>query len=165
MLVNLNQHREIVGTFDNRNYYHKLTLTLGQPCQNTFFLNWFPFWNISFLLVLLITVFLTLKYNSYRSNKRFHTLSFLVTIITIWSLTWLYSFVILLSADFELKPGPRHASNSIPICISTIYLWYLNNILSNIPAMKAVVFPSTTKRFCLCVFSLFNTCKNVSISN
>ena len=125
MLVNPNQYRGIVGTYDNHNYYHKLTLSLGQPCQNTFFLNCgFPFCNISFLLVLLITVFLTLKYNSYRSNKRLHTLSFLVTIITIWSLTWLYSLLILLSADadVELILGPKSASTSISICISTIYL-------------------------------------------
>ena len=62
-------------------YYHKLTLSLGQPCQNTIFLKCaFPFCNISFLFVLLIAVFLTLKSNSYRSTKHFHTLSFLVTI-------------------------------------------------------------------------------------
>ena len=67
--------------------------------------------------VLLITVFLTLKSNSYRSTKHFHTLFFLVTIITIWSLPWLYSLLILLSADAELNPGPKRASTSnISIC-------------------------------------------------
>ena len=107
MPVNLNQYRGTVGTFNNRNYYHKSTLSLGRPCQNTFFLDCaFPFSNISLLFVLLITVFLTLKSNSYRSTKHFHTLSFLVTIITIWSLPWLHGLLILLSADVELKPGP-----------------------------------------------------------
>ena len=64
------------------NYYHKWTLSLGQPCQNTFFLNCnFPLCNISFLFVLLISVFLTLKSNSYGSTKHLHILSFLVAII------------------------------------------------------------------------------------
>ena len=118
MLVNLNQYRGTVGTFNNRNYYHKSTLSLGRPCQNTFFLNCaLPFSNISLLFLLLITVFLTLKSNSYRSTKHFHTLSFLVTIITIWSLPWLYSLLILLSADVKLNPRPKSASTSnISIC-------------------------------------------------
>ena len=96
MLVNLSQYRGLVGTFNNRNYYHKSTLSLGRSCQNTFFLNCaFTFCNISCLFALLVTVFLTLKSNSYRSTIYFHTLSFLVTIITIWSLLWLYSLLIL----------------------------------------------------------------------
>ena len=125
MPVNLKQYQGTVGTFNNRNYYHKSTLSLGRPCQNTFFLNCaFPFCNISLLFVLLITVFLTLKSNSYRSTKHFHTLSFLVTIITIWSLPWLYSLLILLSADAELNPGPKRVSTSnISICH-----WNLNSI-------------------------------------
>ena len=114
-----------MGTFNNRKYYHKSTLSLGQPCQNTFLpQNAFRFCNISLLFVLLITVFLTLKSNSYRSTKHFHTLSFLVTIITIWSLPWLYSLLILLSADVELNPGPKRASsNNI-----SIWHWNLNSI-------------------------------------
>ena len=125
MPVNLNQYRGTVGTFNNRNYYHKSTLSLGWPCQNTFFLNCaFPFCNISFLFVLLITVFLSLQSNSNRSTKHFHTLSFLITIITIWSLPWLYSRLILLSADLELNAGPKRASTSnISICN-----WNLNSI-------------------------------------
>ena len=114
-----------MGIFNNRNYYNYSTLLLGRPCKNTFFLNCaFPFCSISFLFVLLITVFLTLKYNSYRSTKHFHTLSFLVTIITIWSLPWLYSLLILLSADVELNPGSKRTSTSnISICH-----WNLNSI-------------------------------------
>ena len=82
----------------------------------------FPFSNISLLFVLLITVLLTLKSNSYRSSKHFYTLSFLATII--WSLLWLYSLLILLSADVELNPGPKRASTSnISICH-----WNLNSI-------------------------------------
>ena len=125
MLVNLNQYQGTVGTFKNSNYYHKSTLSLGGPCQNTFFLNCaFPFCNISLIFVLIITVFLTLKSNSYRSTKYFHTLSFLVTIIMIWSLLWLYSILILLSADVELNPGPKWASTrNISICH-----WNLNSI-------------------------------------
>ena len=65
MPVNLSKYCRTVETFNNRNYYHKLTLSLGQPCQSTFFLNCvFPLCNISFLFVSLITVFLTLKSNS-----------------------------------------------------------------------------------------------------
>ena len=110
MPVNLNQYRGTEGTFNNRNYCHKSTLSLGQPCQNTFFLNCaFPFCNISLLFVLLITVFLTLKSNPYRSTKHFHTLPFLVAIIATWSLPWLYSILILLSADVELNPRSKHA--------------------------------------------------------
>ena len=125
MPVNLNQYRGTVGTFNNRNYYHKSTLSLGRPCQNTFFLDCaFPFSNISLLFVLLITVFLTLKSNLYRSTKHFCTLSFLATIITIWSPPWLYSLLILLSADVELNPGPKRASTrNISICH-----WNLNSI-------------------------------------
>ena len=125
MPVNLNQYRGTVGTFNNRNYYHKSTLSLGRPCQNIFFLNCaFPFCNISLLFVLLITVFLTLKSNSYRSSKHFYTLSFLATLITIWSPPWLYSLLILLSADVELNPGPKRASTrNISICH-----WNLNSI-------------------------------------
>ena len=67
---------------------------------------------------------LTLKSNSYRSTKHFHTLSFLVTIITICSLPWLYSFLILLSADVELNPGPKRVSTSS----ISIYHWNLNSI-------------------------------------
>ena len=124
-MVNLNQYRGTVGTFTNRIYSHKLTLSLGRLCQNTFFLNCaFPFCNISLLFVLLITVFLTLKSNSYRSTKHLHTLSFLVTIITIWSPLWLYSLLILLSADIELNPGPKLAfTRNISICH-----WNLNSI-------------------------------------
>ena len=125
MPVNLNQCQRTVGTFNNRNYYHKLALSLGHPCQSTFFLNCaFPLFKISFLFELLISVFLTLKSNSYRSTKPFHTLSFLVAIITIWSLPWLYSLLILLSAGVELNPGPKRASASnISICH-----WNLNSI-------------------------------------
>ena len=124
-MVNLNQYRGTVGTFTNRIYSHKRTLSLGRLCQNTFFLNCaFPFCNISLIFVLIITVFLTLKSNSYRSTKYFHTLSFLVTIIMIWSLLWLYSILILLSADVELNPGPKWASTrNISICH-----WNLNSI-------------------------------------
>ena len=90
MPINHKQYQGTVKTFNNRNSHHKLTLSLGQPCQSTFFLNYvFTLCNISFLFVLLIAVFLTLKSNSYRSTKHFHKLSFLLTIITIWSLPWL----------------------------------------------------------------------------
>ena len=125
MPVNLNQYRGTVGTFNSRNYYHKLTLSLEHPCQSAFFLNCvFPLCKISFLFVLLISVFLTLKSNSYRSTKHFYTLSFLLAIITIWSLPWLYSLLILLSVDVELNPGPKHVSASnISICH-----WNLNSI-------------------------------------
>ena len=125
MPVNLNQYRGTVGTFNNHNYYHKSTLSLGRPCQNTFFLNCvFPFFNISLLFVLLITVILTLKSNSYRSVKHFHTLSFLVTITTIWSLPCLYSLLILLSADVELNLGPKRAfTRNVSLCH-----WNLNSI-------------------------------------
>ena len=117
-----------MGTFNNRNYYHKLTLSLGRPCQNTFFLNCaFQLCNISLLFVLIVTVFLTLKSNSYRSTKHFHTLPFLVTIITIWSLPWLYSILILLSADVELNRRPKHAfTRNISICH-----WNLSSISSH----------------------------------
>ena len=125
MPFNLNQYQGTVGTFNSCNYYHKFTLSLGQQCHNTFFLNCtFPFCNINFLFALLITVFLTLKSNSHRSTKHFHTLPFLVTVITIWSLPWLYSLLILLSADVELNPGPKRASTrNISICH-----WNLNSI-------------------------------------
>ena len=114
-----------MGIFNNRNYYHKLIPSLGHPCQSTFFLNCaFPLCKISFIFVLLISVFLTLKSNSYRSTKHFYTLSFLVAIITIWSLPLLYSLLILLSAHVEIKPGPKRASTSnISICH-----WNLNSI-------------------------------------
>ena len=114
-----------MGTLYNRNYCHKLTLSLGQPCQNTFFLHCaLSFYNISFLLVLLITVFLTFKSSSDRSIKYLLTLSFLVTIIRIWLLPWLYSLLILLSADVELNPGPKRVSTiNISICH-----WNLNSI-------------------------------------
>ena len=69
-------------------------------------------------------MFLTLKSNPYRSTKHFHTLSFLITIITIWSLPWLYSLLILLSTDVELNPGPKRAfTRNISICH-----WNLNSI-------------------------------------
>ena len=118
MPVNLNQYWGTVGTFNSRNYYYKSTLSLGQPCQNTFFLNCaFPFCNSSFLLTLLIIMFLTWKSNSHRSTKHFHTLSFPVTITTIWSLPWLYSLWILLCTHIELNPGLKRASTSnISIC-------------------------------------------------
>ena len=121
----VNQYRGTVGTFNNRNYYHKLTLSLEHPCQSTFFLNCvFPLCKISFLFVLLISVFLTLKYNSYRSTKHFYTLSFLVAIITVWSRPWLYSLLILLSVDVELNPGPKRVfTSNISICH-----WNLNSI-------------------------------------
>ena len=114
-----------MGTFNNRNYYHKMTFSLGQPCQNTFFLNCaFPLCNLSFLFVLPISASLTLKSNSYRSIKHFHTLSFLVAIITIRSLARLYSLLILLSVDVELNSGSNRASTSnISICH-----WNLNSI-------------------------------------
>ena len=93
-----------VRTFSNLNYYHKLTLSLRQPCQKTFFLNCvFPLSNINFLFVLFISVFLTLKSSSYGSIKHFHTLYFLTAIITMWSPAWFYSLFVLLSADIELN--------------------------------------------------------------
>ena len=46
-----------------------------------------------------------------------------MAIITIWSLPWLYSLLILLSADVELNAGPKRASTSnISICH-----WNLNS--------------------------------------
>ena len=122
MPVNLNQYRGTVATFNNSNYYHKLTYSLGQMCQNTFFLNCaFSLCNISFLLVLLVSVFLTLKSDSYNSTKNFYTQSFLVTISL---LTWLYSLLILLSSDVELNPEPKR----VTISKISIYHWNLNNI-------------------------------------
>ena len=102
MPVNLNQYRGIVRTFNNRNYYHKLTLSLGQPYQSTFFLNCaFLLCDISFLFTLLISVFPTL-----RSNP------------------WLYSLLILSSTDDELIPGPKRSSTrNISICD-----WNLNSM-------------------------------------
>ena len=121
-----------MGTIKNRSYYHKSTLFLGQPCQNIFFLNCaFPCCNISFLFVLLIKVFLTLKSNSYESTKHFHALSFLVTIITIRSLPWLYSLLILLSADVEFNPGPKRASTSnVSICHWNLMVYLFITILN-----------------------------------
>ena len=72
----------------------------------------FPILQHQRFFLLLIAVFLTLKSNSYRSIKHFHTLSFFVTIITIRSLSWLYNLLILLSADVELNPDPKRASTS-----------------------------------------------------
>ena len=69
-------------------------------------------------------MFLTLKSNSYERTKHFHTLSFFVTILTIRSLPWLYSLLILLSADVELNPGPKRASTSN----ISVYHWSLNSI-------------------------------------
>ena len=44
-------------------------------------------------------------------------MSFLVAIITMWSLPWLYSLLILLSDDVELNPRPKRASTSnVSIC-------------------------------------------------
>ena len=148
MPVNLNQYRGTVRTFNNRNYYHKFTLSLGQPCQSTFFLNCaFPLCNISFWFVLLISVFLKLKSNLYSSTKHFHKLSFLVAIITIWSLPWLYSLLILLSADVELNPGPKRVS----ISNSSKCHWNLNSISAHncLFLLKAYIAIHKFKIICL----------------
>ena len=126
MPVSLDQYRGTMRTFNKSNYYHKLALSLGQRYQNTCFLNCvFAFCNIIFLFYYsLIPVFLTLKSNSCRSTKNCHTLSFLVTIITVWSLPWLYILLILLCADVVLSPAPKRASTSnILVC-----QWNLNSI-------------------------------------
>ena len=69
-------------------------------------------------------MFLTFKSNSDRNTKYLDTLSFLVTIITTWLLPWLYSLIILFSADVELNPGPKGVSTSnISMCH-----WNLNSI-------------------------------------
>ena len=166
MPLNLNQYRGTVGTFNN--YYHKLTLSLGHPRQSTFFLNCiFPLCKISFLFVLLISVFLTLKSNSYKSTKHFYTLSFLVAIIKMWPLRWLYSLLILLSADVELNPGPKRASASnISICH-----WNLNSISAHnytkLFLLKAYIaihkfdIICLSEIFCICEFAVFSTCKNI----
>ena len=115
-----------MGTFNNnlRNYYNKSILSLGEPCQNTLFLNCAsPLCNISFLFILLMSVFLTLKSSSYRSTKHFHTLSCLKAIITIWSLAWLYSLLIRLSANVDFNPGLKRLSvSNMSICH-----WNLNS--------------------------------------
>ena len=62
-------------------------------------------------------MFLTLISNLYRSTKHFHTLSFLLAIIKIWSLPWLCSLLILLCVDAELNQGSKRASTgNISIC-------------------------------------------------
>ena len=64
-----------------------------------------------------------LKSSSYRSTKHFHTLSCLKAIITIWSLAWLYSLLIWLSANVEFNPGLKRVSvSNMSICH-----WNLNS--------------------------------------
>ena len=100
MPVNLKQFWGTVGTFNNCNHSHKLTLSLGPPCQITFFLNCvFPFCNISLSFVLLITVFLTLRSNSYRSAKHFQP-------DTVFSCNYHNDMVTTMVADVELKTWP-----------------------------------------------------------
>ena len=62
--------------------------------------------------------------DSYKRTKHFHTLPFLVAILTIWLLVWLYSVLVLLSGDFELNPEPKRES----VSNISIYHWNLNSI-------------------------------------
>ena len=122
MVVNLNQYRGTVGTFNNHNYYIPYIDSRFRVTMSKYLLFKLHLPILQHQPLVCITHFSVP--NSYRSTKHFHTLPFLVTIITIWSLPCLYSLLLLLSADVELNPGPKCAfTGNISICH-----WYLNSI-------------------------------------
>ena len=59
--------------------------------------------NSCFLFVLLLTVFLVIKHNTYNGTKNSNALSFYVSVAKIWIVTRLHSVLILLGGDVELN--------------------------------------------------------------
>ena len=92
------------------------------------------------LMLLAALIYLKPKVHSVATISAF-ALSF-VTCIHLWTVNWLYSpFLILLSGDVEINPGPRHNSGEF----FSICHWNLNSVsaynytkLSSLKAFIAV---------------------------
>ena len=123
MLVNLAQHRETVGTFNNRNIAPKILYSF-LTCRFFRKVNR----NIIFLvitLLCLITLILSLSYtllNSFHTKiKTIHwsvLITFLILIVIIFiQFIWVHALLIRQSGDIEMNLGPKpNTCHSFSIC-------------------------------------------------
>ena len=95
---------------------------------------------VSLIMLLAALVYLKPKVHNAATISAFAL--FFVTCIHLWTVNWLYSpFLILLSSDVEINPGPRHSSGEF----FSICHWNLNSVsaynytkLSSLKAFIAV---------------------------
>ena len=95
-----------VGSFDNRHSACELkhfNLPLRSHDHTNIFASCFFSRNSCFLFVLLLTVFLVIKHNTYNGTKNSNALSFFVSVTKIWIVTRLHSVLLLLGGDVELN--------------------------------------------------------------
>ena len=88
---------------------------------------------VSLIMVFAALIYLKSKVHNVATISAF--VLFFVTCIHLWTVNWLYSpFLILLSGDVEINPGPRHNSRkffsichyqSATVCLLTITQSYL----------------------------------------
>ena len=110
MPVNLVQYRGTVGVFNNRKFFNRLQYKkMFEPTfLQTYFLieHCYLSCNIVVSLIMLLAALIYLKPKVLSAFALFF-----VTCIHLWTVNWLYSpFLILLSGDVEINPGPRHNS-------------------------------------------------------
>ena len=81
--------------------------------------------NIVVSLIMLLAALIYLKPKVYNVATFSAFALFFVTCIDLWTVNWLYSpFLILLSGDVEINPGPRHNSGEF----FSICHWNLNSV-------------------------------------
>ena len=115
MLVNFVQYRGTGRVFSNRRFYN--SLQYKKMFEPTFFQMYF-FNEYCYLLCnTVVSLFMLLAALIYLKPKVHNvaTISaivlFFATRINLWTVNWLYSpFLILISGNVEINPGPRHNS-------------------------------------------------------
>ena len=98
--------------------------------------------NIVVSLIMLLAALIYLKPKVHNVATISTSALFFVTCIHLWTVNWLYSpFLILLSGNVEINPGPRHNSGEF----FSIFHWNLNSVsaynytkLSSLKAFIAV---------------------------
>ena len=120
MPVNLIQYRGTVEIFNNQHFVfglrHKSQSLLIHTHSNVVS-HYACFFHNSFLLLVILAVFLTWKLNSCKGSNNSPGSTFLVAVINIWLATWFYRLLLLLSGDVELNLGPkRNSSDVFSIC-------------------------------------------------
>ena len=115
MLVNLIQYRGAVGTFNTR------MSIFQRSCKRFSFLNYpninsFQIYSLS-TFILFVFLFLKLKYNGHKISMKFFVWSLFLMGVLLNSSLWLQIFLVLLSGDVEINPGPKRTPKAnLSIC-------------------------------------------------
>ena len=125
MPVNLLQYRGSVGIFNNRNFFVQskvshftyLNDNNNNTNNNNLVIGLLILHNKIALVLLLLNLMLVFKGNGSKHKKITFIWTLFSTFVSYNLLCWLYIFLITLSGDVELNPGPKlKAVQTLSIC-------------------------------------------------